>query len=181
MAQPAKAQFLRLGASTGVLMKEMEFSSEVFHKTNWDGWFAGPTLEIDLPLGLKIDGSLHYAHTEIEMNNQELDVNYFSIPVNVKYDFSPLGLVGLYVSAGYQWDTRIKGESRDILSQTFSFDKNSRSVNLGGGIRFLNHVQIGVYYNIPQKKYEGKTSEFNYETGTIKTKNNWKIAALLVF
>ncbi len=179
--QPARAQFLRLGVSTGALMKEMEFSSEVFHKTNWDGWLVGPTLEINLPLGLKVDGSLQYAHTELVMDNQELDVNYFSIPVNVKYNFSALGLVGLFVSVGYQWDTCIKGESRDILSQTFSFNKQNRSVNIGGGIRFLNHVQIGVYYNIPQKKKEGNTTEFDYNTGTFKTKNNWKIAALFVF
>ena len=95
--QPARAQFLRLGVSTGALMKEMEFSSEVFHKTNWDGWLVGPTLEINLPLGLKVDGSLQYAHTELVMDNQELDVNYFSIPVNVKYNFSALGLVGLFL------------------------------------------------------------------------------------
>ena len=51
-----------LGVKGGVDLAKLSFKDDVFNSTNRLGWFAGPTLNIPIPLpGMSIDLSALYA------------------------------------------------------------------------------------------------------------------------
>ena len=178
---PAHAQLLKVGVSGGAVLKQMEISSEALEKANWNGWFVGPTVELNLPLGFKVDGSAQYSHSLLQLDEQEMKVDCISLPVNLKHTFTLAGVVGLFISGGYQWDLNIKGKDGDGILQTAELQKNSRSINVGAGVRLLNHIQVGAYYNIPQNDYEGKLNEQDAQEQHLKLKNSWRISAMILF
>lgn len=179
VTQPLNAQMkLRLGVVGGTTLKEAKVNQSL-KKSNWQGWYAGPVLELSLPLGLKVDGSVQYAHNELDTGNDKVDLNYVSIPFNLKLNFSLLGILGMYVSAGPQFDNKINASGHLFDAENFKLRKRTKSLNIGAGLRFSKHFQVGAYYNIPQNRAEGDASE--QEDGHMFKENTWKIGAMILF
>jgi hypothetical protein len=69
-----------------------------------------------------------------------------------------------------------------FYTEEFSFKKSNFSINVGVGAKLINHLQIGVNYNIPL----GKTAEYDGVVDAIggafsaKTKT-WQVSAAYLF
>ena len=176
MAMPAQAQ-LHFGVKGGLNLSKASFSDVKtnFKKDNFTGFFICQMTEFNIPVvGLGVDASLLFAQRGIKISDggEEATVkqNGLDIPVNLKYNIGLGSLLGLYVAAGpdFYFD----------FEKTSKVDKKKAEVgiNVGAGVKLLNHLQVGANYNIPL----GKTASFEDVEGSYKTKT-WQVSVAYIF
>ena len=115
--------------------------------------FAGPTLQVSLPIGgLGIDIAGLYNQKKYEVNGESIKQQSILVPVNARLNLGIGSTAGLYVAAGPQFsfnigDDKFEWKKADV-ENTFQLKKSAFSVNLGAGIYFSDHLEIGFAYNI---------------------------------
>ena len=169
MAMPAQAQ-IHFGVKGGLNLSKASFSnvSENFKKDNFTGFFIGPMAEFNIPIvGLGVDASLLFAQRGIKVSEGNDDItvkqNGIDIPVNLKYTIGLGSLAGIYLAAGPDF--------------YFDFEKKSQvGINVGAGLKLLNHLQVGANYNIPL----GNTADIEGTNASYKTKT-WQVSVAYIF
>lgn len=128
------------------------------NKDSYTGYFIGPMAEVQIPvIGIGIDLAALYSQKGIElpdtstMKNQSL-----SIPISLKYSLGLGNFAAVYLAAGPQLDFKI-GDMKTSFNdgeevKDFALDKSSWSINVGAGVKLINHIQAGINYNIPVSK-----------------------------
>ncbi len=186
MAMPAQAQF-NWGLKGGLNLSKASFSGSDFKSDNYTGFFIGPMAEFTFPVaGLGIDGALVYSQKGIKMGdddvNESLKQKSLEIPINLKYTVGLGRLLGVFIAAGPQFGFDLNSDEWKFYTEEFSFKKSNFSINVGVGAKLINHLQIGVNYNIPL----GKTAEYDGVIDAIggafsaKTKT-WQVSAAYLF
>lgn len=183
---PATAQ-LRFGVSGGILMNNVSLSGDAkdVEADNYTGWYVGPTLELGIPVvGVKFDASLHYAQNGAQITVRDpnttqtsnLNSNYISVPLNVKFNFGIGSLASVFLSGGPQFDWAVGTRDFKVLSRTVNMASSQVSANVGAGFRILNRFQIGAYYNIPfGKATDGAINSVEFKNSL------WKANFLILF
>lgn len=210
VAIPAKAQ-IKLGVKGGISLLNADFSglSSNFKTENVGGFFVGPMVDVTIPfVGLGVDGSLLYAEkgtkftniiTNEDVTNKQKTID---VPVNLKYSIGLGNAASIFLAAGPNFSFNINNDNlttdlTEIASQTISGNlpsidrKNSEvSVNIGGGLKLLNHLQIGLNYNLPltdsakQNFSNGDLGELSgiISGSSFKTKNKiWQVSVAYIF
>lgn len=194
VAMPSQAQ-IKLGVKAGVNLSKADFSNlgATVDVDNFTGYFVGPMLELKVPIiGIALDGALLYSHSgmkfDVEANGgraEKLNRNTIEIPVNLKYKFGLSSLIGAYLALGPQWGFNLSTDDFINNEGKLTFKKSTLSMNIGGGLNFLSHFQVGLNYNIPL----GKTAEFDLVSsaattlwkGATSKNNTWQITAAYIF
>lgn len=177
MAMPAQAQ-VHFGVKGGVNLSKASFSNVLgnFKKDNFTGFFIGPMAEFTVPVvGLGVDASLLFAQRGIKVADgtdeyATVKQNGVDIPVNLKYNIGLGSLLGLYVAAGP--DFYFDFEKKTGVDKK----KAEVGINVGAGLKLLNHLQVGANYNIPL----GDTATFEDMEGSYKTKT-WQVSVAYIF
>lgn len=158
---PASAQFswgLRGGLNL-VNNDITQFSEDAAkNKDTYTGFFFGPMAELQIPvIGIGVDVAALYSQKGVElpdtstMKNQSL-----SIPLSLKYSLGLGNFAAVYFAAGPQLDFRIGDlnqkfdDGEDV--KEFALEKSTWSINIGAGVKLINHIQAGINYNIPVSK-----------------------------
>lgn len=184
MAMPAQAQ-IHWGVKGGLNLSKASFSDvgSNFKKDNFTGFFIGPMAEFNIPIiGLGLDASLLFAQRGIKVSDDEgsstIKQNGLDIPVNLKYNIGLGSLLGIYIAAGpdfyfdFASDKTIDGVKADKK-------KAEVGINVGAGVKLLNHLQVGANYNIPLGD-TAKLKEDGSEFGSYKTKT-WQVSVAYMF
>lgn len=188
-AMPSKAQ-ISFGVKGGINVTNMKFSKDVIDAKNQSGFFIGPTVKFKLPLvGLGFDVAALYDQREADTDafvgvNEESETakikqKSINVPINLRYSIGLGDLAGIYFAAGPQFGFNV-GDKH--IGENFKMKNSNLSVNVGAGIRLLNHLEIGANYNIAC----GKTGEFEFDgiedIGKLNMKSNsWQISAAYYF
>lgn len=177
MAMPVQAQ-IHFGVKGGLNLSKASLSDIPgnFKKDNFTGFFIGPMAEVNIPIvGLGVDASLLFAQRGVKVTPEGADEytvkqNGLDIPVNLKYNIGLGSLLGLYIAAGPDFYFDFEKKS--------GIDKKKAEVgiNVGAGVKLLNHLQVGANYNIPL----GDTAKFENEVGSYKTKT-WQVSVAYIF
>lgn len=162
IATTASAQ-IHLGAEAGLNVNlphdynNREISS-MLNPKNSLGWFLGPKLMYMTPLGFGADGALLFSQMKNDQGESTKSLQYLNVPINLRYQFSLLGLCGIYLAVGPQWSVNI-GDRKWNISSVNSQDvnqlyhiattKHNISANLGFGAIILENIHVGVTWNIP--------------------------------
>ena len=140
---PAQAQLLQWGVKGGVNMTKIDWDGG--NKDNMAGFFIGPMAQLNIPLaGLGVDAALLYSQKSIKADMDGVKQYGLDIPVNLKYTFGLGSILGIFVAAGPDFYFDFKGEKDGVERKGAKV-----SVNVGAGVKLVNHLQIGVNYNIP--------------------------------
>ena len=181
MAMPAQAQ-IHFGVKGGLNLSKASFSnvSENFKKDNFTGFFIGPMAEFNIPIvGLGVDASLLFAQRGIKVSegNEDYTVkqNGIDIPVNLKYTIGLGSLAGIYFAAGPDFYFDFAG-NKTIEGVKTDKKKAEVGINVGAGVKLLNHLQVGANYNIPL----GDTAKLEGIDGSYKTKT-WQVSVAYIF
>lgn len=181
MAMPAQAQ-IHFGVKGGLNLSKASFShvNENFKKDNFTGFFIGPMTEFNIPIvGLGLDASLLFAQRGIKVSEGKdeytVKQNGVDIPVNLKYNIGLGSLLGIYLTAGpdFYFDFSSDKTIQDIKTNK---KKSEVGINVGAGVKLLNHLQVGANYNIPL----GETAKFEGLDGSYKTKT-WQVSVAYLF
>ena len=161
---PASAQF-SWGLRGGVNLVNNDITAvnkeSALDKNNYTGFFVGPMAEVQIPIiGLGIDASLLYSQKGMELvEGENMKNQSLSVPVYLKYTFGLGNILGIFGQVGPQFDYKLgdlsksievskaNGSGKDV--QEFILDQYSWSINIGAGVKLINHIQAAVNYNIP--------------------------------
>ena len=157
MAMPAQAQ-IHFGVKGGLNLSKASFSNvkENFKKDNFTGFFIGPMAEFNIPIvGLGVDAALLFAQRGIKVSDADADVT-------VKQN-------GIDMAAGP--DFYFDFEKKTGIDKK----KAEVGINVGAGLKLLNHLQVGANYNIPL----GDTADID-GGGSYKTKT-WQVSVAYIF
>ena len=189
MTMAVQAQNVKFGVKGGLDIQDMKFDNSVFNTDNKLGWFVGPTLQISLPIGgLGVDIAGLYNQKKYEVNGESIKQQNILIPVNARLNLGIGSTAGLYVAAGPQFSFNIGDDKfewkKDNVENTFQLKKSAFSVNLGAGIYFSDHLEIGFAYNIAL----GSTADATWGKATDPAALNddtkpksWQISAAYYF
>lgn len=176
MAIPAQAQ-INFGVKGGLNLSKASLSDVPgnFKKDNFTGFFIGPMAELNIPIvGLGVDASLLFAQRGIKVSEagDEITIkqNGIDIPVNLKYTIGLGSLAGIYLAAGP--DFYFDFEKKTGIDKK----KAEVGINVGAGVKLLNHLQVGANYNIPL----GDTADIEGTNGSYKTKT-WQVSVAYIF
>jgi hypothetical protein len=127
-------------------------------KDSYTGFFFGPMAEIQIPIiGIGVDASALYSQKGIELPDTTTMKNQsISIPLSLKYSLGLGNFAAVYVAAGPQLDFKIGDLNTTFKDgnevKDFALEKSSWSINVGAGVKLINHIQAGINYNIPVSK-----------------------------
>lgn len=181
MVMPAQAQ-VNFGVKGGLNLSKASFSNVQgnFKKDNFTGFFIGPMAEITVPVvGLGVDGALLFSQRGIEIEGEKIKQNGLDIPINLKYTVGLGDLFGLYLAAGPNFFFDF-AKNKHVLD-LFDTDKRRTEVgiNLGAGLKLINHLQLGFNYNIPLGD-SAKILVDGAENASYKTKT-WQVSLAYIF
>ena len=181
MAMPAQAQ-IHFGVKGGLNLSKASFSNvgDNFKKDNFTGFFIGPMAEFNIPIvGLGVDASLLFAQRGIKVSEGNDDItvkqNGIDIPVNLKYTIGLGSLAGIYLAAGPDFYFDFAG-NKTIEGMRTDKKKAQVGINVGAGLKLLNHLQVGANYNIPV----GDTADIEGTDASYKTKT-WQVSVAYIF
>ena len=145
------------GVEAGMNFNSLSFDKEMFESGNRAGFFVGPKVKVKVPLvGLGLDGALIYSMNSAQIQNEDIvkskNLSYLEIPLNVRYDFSLLKVLSIYLATGPQYNYCM---SSDATIADFygpidgGISRSTWGWNVGGGVEIMKHLQLGVTYTIP--------------------------------
>lgn len=183
MVMPAQAQ-LHFGVKGGLNLSKASFSKADFKKDNFTGFFIGPMAEFKIPVvGLGLDGALLFSQRGIEVEGTKIKQNGLDIPINLKYNIGLGSLLGVYLAAGpdFYFDFEKNKQVWDADDYRIRTDKKRTEVgiNLGAGVKLVNHLQVGFNYNIPLGD-SAKLIDSDAESASYKTKT-WQVSIAYLF
>ena len=158
---PASAQF-SWGVRGGLNLVNNDITAvsgeSATNKDSYTGFFIGPMAELQIPIiGIGVDASVLYSNKGLEVTDTETMKNQaLAIPVSLKYSFGLGNFAAVFVAAGPEFDYKIGDlnckfqDGNDV--KEFALEKSTWSINVGAGIKLINHIQAGINYNIPVSK-----------------------------
>lgn len=158
-AMPAHAG-IKFGVKGGLNSTSLNIDYANLNSKSGIGWFVGPTLKLSFPLGpvnIGADGAVFYdeRRTKAEFENVESSIKQKSvlIPLNLRLNVSVLKVLGAYVATGPQLGFNVGTKDFDLgsfssVKEHFQLKKAHFSWNVGAGVILLNHLEVGVAYNI---------------------------------
>lgn len=198
VAAPAQAQ-TSFGLKAGLNVTNMTLSSEeLLSASNRAGFFVGPTVKFTLPIvGLGVDAAVLYDQREANLKGNTgetttITQRSINIPINARYTIGLGDMAGVYLAAGPQFgfnvgdtDFSLAGLTSSSTYENYTLKKSNFSINVGGGVQLMNHLEIGVTYNIALGK-TGDADVIGTAGDAIKsvfeTNNNaWQVSAAYYF
>lgn len=175
MAIPAQAQ-VKFGVKGGLNLSKMdwEIANTTLNnvKENSTGFFIGPMVEATVPLiGIGVDGALMYS----QRGSGELKQQGIEVPINLKYTIGLGDMAAIFFAAGPDFYFNLK----DVDIAAIKKKDAQVGLNLGGGVKLLNHLQIGVNYQFAL----GNSFDLKGLTNVnVKNKlNTWQISLAYMF
>jgi len=175
---PASAQF-SYGLRGGLNLVNNDITAvneeAAMNKDSYTGFFIGPMVEIQVPIiGIGVDAAVLYSQKGLQVSKEEDMKNQaIAVPVSLKYTLGLGNFASVFVAAGPEFDYKIGDleckfqDGNDV--KEFALEKSTWSINVGTGVKLINHIQAGINYNIPVSK-EGAYKL--YENQNVETAAN---------
>ncbi|MBP1614904.1 MAG: hypothetical protein H6Q13_2352 [Bacteroidetes bacterium] len=198
MVMPVQAQ-IKLGVKGGLNLASASLSdawNEKGNADNYTGFFIGPMLDVTVPIiGIGIDGALMYSQkgTKFSLNgstvskSKTFEQQGIEIPINLKYSVGLGSLASLYFAAGPSFFFNMKSDDKltyNDVEGTIDYEKSEVALNLGVGVKLVNHLQVGVNYNMgltESAKASVDDSEWDALNGNSFKSKVWQVSVAYLF
>ena len=182
MAMPVDAQ-IRFGVKGGVNLTQVETNLKAI-KDNSTGYFIGPMIEATIPgIGLGVDGAIMYA----QRGKDELKMEGVEVPLNLKLTIGAGSSLSIFLAAGPDFFLNLKDLDLGAIDATIQGYKAKEKkaqvgLNLGGGVKLMQHLQLGLNYMIPLGDSFSfkKAADAVGEEESFKYKN-WQLTLAYIF
>lgn len=153
-ATPASAFGFDWGVTGGLNLTKLKVKGEkknIFSSDNQAGWFIGPKAHLNLAMGFGLDGALLYSQQKYQLcaleNTTYKTSRSISVPVNLRYSIGLGSVASVFLTTGPQFDFNIGNKDYTFGDGMFERENMATTWNVGGGIKVLGHLEIGVGYN----------------------------------
>jgi len=142
---------IRIGAKAGVNLANASFSTDAIKPSNYTGFQVGPIVELSA-LGLGFDAAALYSQRGFKSTELEQKTSTLDVPVNLKFKFSLMGMLGAYVSAGpyvsFKLNDKITDNNLAQISDYWKSKSFGAGLNFGFGVEVIKHLQVGANYQL---------------------------------
>ncbi len=189
MVLGATTSFAQLGLRAGVnfdnISKEDDFDLD--KKT---GFHLGAVYNIDLIGSFSLEPGLYFSQKGFKLNDDDANMNYLELPVNVKFkmvDLSALAIdahIGPFAALGLggKWKTDILGEKEDVKifdDDEMGCKRFDFGLQMGLGAVIMNKIYAGVNYDMSLTKID---ADLGLGKDNLKESNHvWMISVGLNF
>jgi len=184
-ASSASAQ-ARFGVVGGLNLTKASFKdfSTNLESGNRAGWYIGPKVEFSVPIvGIGVDAAVEYSQRKVNFDNNTNDATKtyksIEIPINVRYQFGLESVAAVYIHTGPQFSFNVG--DKDWISNVSSLKWKSSAIswNVGAGVKFVKHLEVGINYNFAISKYAERFGVTD-EKGSVKA-NSWQFEVAYLF
>ena len=187
MSLTAQAQGIKFGVKGGLNITKVTFSKDIVSSDNKTGFFVGPSLKLSLPMGFGADIAALYDERSADVTgynpessgtgNETIKQKSIQIPVNFRYNIGLGSTAAVYLAVGPQFGFPVADKVYDTKFGEYRLKNANLSINFGAGLTLMNHLEIGLTYNLAA----GKSGEFK-DWNDVDTHNNaWQISAAYFF
>ena len=191
MTLTAQAQGLKFGVKGGLNITKVTFSKDIVSSDNKTGFFVGPSLKLSLPMGFGADIAALYDERSADVtgassnagatpstaSTETIKQKSLQIPVNFRYNIGLGSTAAVYLALGPQFGFPVADKVYDTKFGEYRLKDANLSINFGAGLTLMNHLEIGLTYNLAA----GKSGEFK-DWNDVDTHNNaWQISAAYYF
>lgn len=163
------AQGLHFGLKAGVLGNKADIHgmSSQIKEENQTGFQVGPMLQYQTGFyGLALDFSLLYVQRGVKLTNTangastDVKTQSIDIPIELKWEMGISDNFDLFLGVGPSfsflvdednWGRKLAHIAVDIIDKDLSsmgWRSTEVGINLGGGVKIVNHLMLSCYYNI---------------------------------
>jgi opacity protein-like surface antigen len=180
---------IRIGVKGGLNMAKATFTTNAIRSDNFTGFQLGPILELSTPSGFGIDAAVLYSQQGLKIKKTSLEekVSALDVPVNLKLKFSVLDQAGVYLAAGPYASFKVDDKTTiSAIKTQWKMKKFGVGLNFGAGVELLEHLQIGINYQMAlNEDYGNMLSAINDQTinaDKLHAKTRiWSITAAIFF
>ena len=180
-AAPVQAQ-LRWGIKVGTNLNRLSLKSgsQNLKVENMAGFFAGPMVDWTLLGGFGVDGSLLYSQKGAKVDGDKKRQHAIEIPLNLKYSIGLGDMASVFATAGPDFLFNLKS---DRIWDDVKRKNAEVGINVGLGVKLINHLQIAANYNIPlTKSVDERLTVAGVAGDVISGKNKtWQISVAYLF
>jgi len=187
---PASAQGIAFGVKGGVNFTKMSIDDDAVKSEAGVGFFAGPTLKIDILPFLGVQGALMYEQANSKVDGESIKRQSIILPIDLRVNLKLNEDAGIYIATGPQFGFNVGeddfswNESSSYKS-TFQMKKSMFNWNFGIGAMLSKHLEVGAVYSLGISK----TGELEAEVERAKANNNelkpksstWQVSATFFF
>ena len=194
MTLSLQAQGVKFGLKGGLNISKMSLNKDVIKSDNQTGFYVGPTVKISLPLSFGLDIAALYDQRSADVETgtstasgsnqttpatgtEKITQKTLNIPVNLRYNIGLGGSAGIYLAAGPQFGFPVGDKVYNTKVGEYRLKDANLSLNFGGGVYLLKHLEIGFTYNLAA----GKSGEFSGWNDVDTHNNAWQIGAAIYF
>ena len=191
MTLTAQAQGIKFGVKGGLNITKVTFSKDIVSSDNKTGFFVGPSLKLSLPMGFGADIAALYDERSADITGVSSNVGATSstastetikqksiqIPVNFRYNIGLGSTAAVYLALGPQFGFPVADKVYDTKVGEYRLKDANLSINFGAGLSLMNHLEIGLTYNLAA----GKSGEFKNWNNVDTHNNAWQISAAYYF
>lgn len=127
--------------------------TSVTQKDSYTGFFIGPMVQFQLPLGFGIDVSAMYSQKGVSVTEGEnVKENAIAIPLLARYQFNLGRVIGIFAQAGPQVNFNLGDLTtavKDHENASFVLNRSVWNFDLGVGVELFSHLQVALNYNLP--------------------------------
>jgi len=181
---PAQAQ-MRFGVKGGLNVATIHFKDVAsnFDSGNVTGFQLGPMIETNL-LGLGLDAALLYSQKGVDIDDEHVKTDNLEIPINLKTKFG-IPSLKIFLTGGPYWSFSLGNKSSfldkaNTVYKEFKAKDYTWGINLGGGVEFSKHLQIGAKYGFDMKD-AGELVASDDKIATLGKTRSWSITAAYLF
>jgi len=187
VVMPAMAQF-KFGPRVGINVNSLHFNEETFNKDNRTGFNAGLQAEFTVPvIGLGFDVSVMYVKRNAEYMNSigdnsatKLHSDYIEVPVNFKYKIG-LPVVGNIITPYVFTGPSFAFLTSKKIINDLQNKKCDIAWNVGLGVEFIKHLQIGASYGFGMTKALQSVGVAGDKAGIEGKNRYWTVTAAWLF
>ena len=191
MTLTAQAQGIKFGVKGGLNITKVTFNKDIVSSDNKTGFFVGPSLKLSLPMGFGADIAALYDERSADITGVSSNVGATSstastetikqksiqIPVNFRYNIGLGSTAAVYLALGPQFGFPVADKVYDTKVGEYRLKDANLSINFGAGLSLMNHLEIGLTYNLAA----GKSGEFKNWNDVDTHNNAWQISAAYYF
>lgn len=163
------AQGLHFGVKAGVLGNKANISGmrDQFKEESLTGFQVGPMLQYQTGFhGIALDFSYVYVERGIKLTNTsnrrsaDIKTQSIDIPIELKWEMGISNNFDLFLGVGPSfsflvdkdnWGRKLAHIAVDVIDKdlpSMGWRSTEVGLNLGGGVKIVNHLMVSCYYNI---------------------------------
>lgn len=143
--------------SLSIMKNDGIYADGIYAIDNNTGFFAGPVVQVGLPVNLSVEGGLLYSRQQAKVEcpylvpgpifQSTLTHQQIAIPISLRYNLPIVKGVKAFAYGGPQLSFHLGSREKEMDYGDWLAEKTEFSMNVGLGVNLFSHFEVAVGYH----------------------------------